>query len=95
MSKERAFRFSRVPVSPRIPERHLMNTICLSTRQHCPNPLHHLWNNHGVWWFHGTFHLPDGTRERKRVNLKTRCEHEARRKRDQLIARLSQPLLHA
>lgn len=72
-----------------------MNATYLTTRQHCPNPLHHLWNNHGTWWFHGTFHLPDGTRVRHRANLKTRCEHEARRKRDHLIERLSKTRLHA
>ena len=72
-----------------------MNASYLSTRQQCPNPLHHLWNNHGTWWFHGTFHLPDGTRARKRVSLQTRCEQEARRKRDRLFARLSPSTRHA
>jgi hypothetical protein len=72
-----------------------MKQAYLTTRQQCLNPLHHLWKNHGTWWFHGTFHLPDGTRERHRSSLKTRCEHEARRKRDRLIERLSQPLLPA
>jgi hypothetical protein len=72
-----------------------MKSTDLTTRQPCANPRPHRWDNHGTWWFHGTFHLPDGTRERKRLSLKTRCEHEARRKRDRLIARLSQPLLPA
>ena len=61
----------------------------LSRRQKASRQNHHLWNNHGSWWFHGTFHLGDGTRARPRVNLKTRCLTEARRKRDQLITRFS------
>ena len=32
----------------------------ISRRQKTAGPLHHLWNNHGTWWFHCTFHLPDG-----------------------------------
>jgi hypothetical protein len=68
-----------------------MKQAYLSTRQRCPHPFHHLWNNHGSWWFHGTFHLPDGTRVRHRASLKTRCEQEARRKRDHLIQHLSLP----
>lgn len=42
----------------------------LSHRQKTSSPDHHVWYNHGSWWFHGTFHLPDGTAERKRVNEK-------------------------
>ncbi|WP_193213034.1 hypothetical protein [Luteolibacter marinus] len=61
----------------------------LSHRQKTPAENHHLWNNHGTWWFHGTFHQSDGTGERARVNLKTRCLSEARRKRDHLIQRFS------
>lgn len=72
-----------------------MTAPYLTTRQRCPNPLHHLWNNHGTWWFHGTFHLPEGTRQRVRKSLHTRCKDEARRKRDRLFARLSPSTRHA
>ncbi|MCH7228738.1 hypothetical protein [Haloferula sp. A504] len=67
-----------------------MNTnIQISTRQRTAGINHHLWNNHGTWWFHGTVHLPNGTAERVRTNLRTKCVQEARRKRDGLIARLT------
>ena len=46
-------------------------TATISRRQKTAGPDHHLWNNHGSWWFHGTFHLPNGTAERVRVNLRT------------------------
>jgi hypothetical protein len=65
----------------------------ISRRQKTVGPDHHLWNNHGHWWFHGTVHLPDGTGVRKRVNLKTHCESTACQKRDHLIQRLSQQRL--
>jgi hypothetical protein len=61
----------------------------LSRRQKTGGPNHHLWNNHGTWWFHGTIHKPDGTAERVRVNLATRDEAQARRKRDNIISRFS------
>ena len=57
----------------------------LSTRQRFAGADHHLWDNHGTWWFHGTFHLPDGTAQRVRTNLRTNCITEARRKRDAII----------
>lgn len=60
----------------------------ISRRQTAAGPLHHLWNNHGHWWFHGTFHLPDGTATRVRANLKTRDLCTARRRRDTLMAGL-------
>ena len=63
----------------------------LSTRQRIAGDDHHLWNNHGTWWFHGTFHLPDGTAERVRTSLRTKCIEEARRRRDAIIARLGAP----
>jgi hypothetical protein len=57
-----------------------------SRRQKTDGPDHHLWNNHGRWWFHGTFHLPDGTAERVRVNLRTRALATARLRRDDILA---------
>jgi len=56
----------------------------LSSRQKTYGPNHHLWNNHGTWWFHGTFHKPEGTKERVRLNLRTRDLAEARLKRDRI-----------
>ena len=55
-----------------------------SRRQKTDGPNHHLWNNHGTWWFHGTFHKPEGTKERVRLNLRTRDLAEARLKRDRI-----------
>lgn len=66
-----------------------MNTIAspvISRRQKIAGPNHHLWNNHGTWWFHGTLHLPDGTAERIRVNLKTEELSGARRHRDSILS---------
>jgi hypothetical protein len=66
----------------------IMNTGApiVSRRQKSTNPLHHLWNNHGSWWFHATYHLPDGTAQRARVNLKTKDLDRARAKRDRILA---------
>ena len=61
-------------------------TPILSRRQKTAGPNHHLWNNHGGWWFHCTFHLPDGTAERVRVNLKTDDLSSARMRRDSILA---------
>ncbi len=61
----------------------------LSTRQRTAGHDHHLWDNHGTWWFHGTFHLPDGTAERVRTNRRTKCVREARRLRDRLVTRMA------
>ena len=61
----------------------------LSRRQKTDGPNHHLWNNHGTWWFHGTIHKHDGTAERVRVSLATRNEEQARRKRDIIISRFA------
>jgi hypothetical protein len=52
---------------------------------------HHLWNNHGTWWFHGTLHLPDGTAERIRVSLHTRDISAARGHRDTILAQSALP----
>ena len=66
----------------------------LSRRQKTDGPNHHLWNNHGTWWFHGTIHKHDGTAERVRVSLATRNEEQARRKRDIIISRFTLSPLH-
>lgn len=63
--------------------------IAISRRQKRVGPNHHLWNNHGTWWFHGTLHLPDYTTQRLRFNLRTRDLAEARARRDALLARFS------
>jgi hypothetical protein len=57
----------------------------ISRRQKTARPNHHLWDNHGNWWFHGTFHLPDGTAERVRVNLRTNEIETARLRRDHIL----------
>jgi hypothetical protein len=57
----------------------------ISRRQKTVGPDHHLWNNHGNWWFHGTVHLPNGTAERVRVNLRTTDLVIARLRRDRIL----------
>lgn len=57
----------------------------LSRRQKTTGANHHLWNNNGTWWFHGTVHLPDGTAERIRRSLRTRDEAKARQRRDAIL----------
>jgi len=69
-----------------------INQPQISRRQKNDGPNHHLWNNHGTWWLHVTFHLPDGTAKRHRTNLKTRSLAEARGKRDRLIAAFTESL---
>ena len=61
----------------------------MSNRQRFAGEDHHLWNNNGTWWFHGTFHQPDGTAERVRTSLRTKCVREARRLRDRIVSRMS------
>lgn len=61
----------------------------LSRRQKASGPNHHLWNNHGTWWFHSTEHRSDGTARRIRVNLRTRELSKAREKRDCILAKHS------
>ena len=63
-------------------------TARLSTRQKFAGDNHHLWNNNGTWWFHGTVHLPDGTAERVRTSLRTKCVEEARQLRDRVFTSL-------
>ena len=51
------------------------------------NPNHNLWRNGRLWWVAFTV-LEDGWRqERIRLSLKTDDVEEARRRRDELIAR--------
>ena len=64
----------------------------MSSRQRFAGENHHLWNNNGTWWFHGTFHKPDGTAERVRTSLRTKCVREARRKRDRVVSGTSNQL---
>ena len=61
----------------------------LSRRQKTAGPNHHLWDNHGTWWFHGTEHRPDGTAGRVRVNLRTSDPVTARNLRDRILDRHS------
>ena len=61
----------------------------ISRRQQRSNPNHHLWNNHGTWWFHATFHHPNGTKQRHRASLQTRDLETARRRRDNLLRKLA------
>lgn len=57
----------------------------LSLRVNPANPDHHLWNNNGTWWCHYTEHLPDYTKRRVRVSLRTGDLAAARRRRDKLL----------
>ncbi len=61
----------------------------ISHRQKTSVPNHHLWNNHGIWWFHATVHLPDYTSRRIRFSLRTRKLGEAKRRRDELLERVA------
>jgi hypothetical protein len=63
----------------------------LSRRQKPAGANHHLWNNHGTWWFHGTFHLPDYTARRIRRSLATRDLRQARALRDRILAGIDAP----
>ena len=49
------------------------------------NPNHHLWNNNGTWWLHYTEHLPDYTKRRVRLSLRTHNVKAARAIRDVLL----------
>jgi len=55
-------------------------------RSRAGNANHHLWNNHGIWWCHITFHLPDFTKRRLRLSLDTQDLNAARQLRDALLA---------
>ncbi len=55
------------------------------------NPNHHLWKNGRLWWLAVTL-LHDGWRqERVRQSLGTDDLHEARRRRDLVLARFATP----
>ena len=58
----------------------------LSTRQQIAGENHHLWNNNGTWWFHGTRVFRNGTTKRERISLRTRDLADAQRKRDRILA---------
>lgn len=61
----------------------------VSLRVDPANPDHHIWNNNGTWWCHYTEHLPDYTKRRVRVSLRTSDVEAARRRRDHLLAALA------
>jgi hypothetical protein len=63
----------------------------LSTRQKPTGENHHLWNNHGIWWFHGTRVFKDGSKKRVRCSLKTPSLEKARRLRDHILAQAAAP----
>ncbi len=65
-----------------------MNThIKAVARGRAGNANHHLWNNNGTWWCHLTLHLPDYTKQRLRLSLKTGDLPLARHLRDSTLAR--------
>lgn len=49
------------------------------------NPDHHIWWNRCSWWFHGTVHHPDHTKQRVRRGLKTKNIRIARILRDKIL----------
>jgi hypothetical protein len=64
-----------------------MQQVRTSVRLNPGNLNHHIWNNNGTWWCHFTVHLPDYTKQRVRLSLGTRAIVEARRRRDEFLAR--------
>lgn len=52
-----------------------------------PDPNHHLWNNHGIWFVAYTIHPTPVTKQRIRETLQTRCVELARVRRDEILAR--------
>jgi len=54
------------------------------------DPDHHLWRNGRLWWIAFTVHLPGWQKERVRQSLGTDDVVEARRRRDDLLARYPQ-----
>ncbi len=54
------------------------------------DPNHHLWQNGRLWWIAFTVHLPGWQKERVRKSLGTPDLQEARRRRDELLARYPQ-----
>ena len=53
------------------------------------DPDHHLWKNGRLFWVAFTVHLPGWRKERVRRSLKTEDVVEARKRRDDLFARLA------
>ncbi len=51
------------------------------------HPNHHIWSNHGTWFFHGTVYPTPVTKERVRFSFKTHDLAEARRRRDRVLSR--------
>lgn len=51
------------------------------------HPNHHIWDNNGTWFFHGTVHPTPVTKERVRFSLRTKDLGEARRRRDRVLSR--------
>jgi hypothetical protein len=60
-----------------------------SVRVRESNPNHHLWNNNGTWYVHYTVHPTPLTKSRIRMSLETKSVDEARRRRDEILARAS------
>lgn len=63
----------------------------LAVRIDPDNPDHHIWTNKkrgGLFGVHFTVHYPNGTSERFRCSLKTKCRETAREKRDKLFKAL-------
>lgn len=50
---------------------------------------HHIYDNNGTWFIHYTVHPDPFTKQRVRTSLRTNCVHEARRRRDVILAQLS------
>ena len=63
--------------------------VVLAIRTDGDNPNHHLWNNNGTWFVNYTVYPTPITKQRVRKTLKTKCVHEARRKRDVLFKQMS------
>jgi hypothetical protein len=68
------------PGFPRLSTRHQANSVGAN---------HHLFNNNGTWFIHYTLHPDPFTKQRIRASLKTSCVHEARRRRDTVLAQLT------
>ena len=55
------------------------------------NPNHHLYlNNQSTWWMHFTRHNADYTKVRVRLPLRTKDVVIARKRRDELVVRLTE-----
>jgi len=67
-----------------------MNTQSFASIRIGSNPDHHLWNNHGTWWFHYTEHRSDFTKRRVRRSLYTHEIGTARVLRDSLLIEVTQ-----